>query len=72
MSDPQAELKAAKARLSDAAAACLRNEPGAAEAADRARGEVDALLAQSRETTVNNCAQTAGKAAQAGEKVGVS
>ncbi|MBI3919008.1 MAG: hypothetical protein HY322_18605 [Betaproteobacteria bacterium] len=47
MPDRQSELKAAKARLSGAAIACLENRPGAAEAADQARIEVDALLQQS-------------------------
>ena len=46
MSSPRIELKAAKARLSDAAVACLENRPGAAEAADRARGEVTRIMAE--------------------------
>ena len=56
--DRQSDLKAAKARLSEAAAACIRNEPGAAEAADRARGEVDALLAVQTQASANSCTQT--------------
>jgi len=55
MSDRQAELKAAKARLSAAAVACLENRPGAAEAAGQARGEVAALL--TRTSSANSCAQ---------------
>lgn len=46
--NPQARLREAKDRLSAAAAACLRGEPGAAEEANAARAEVDALLAQER------------------------
>ena len=46
MSDPQVELTAAKARLSDAAAACLENRPGAAEAADQAKAEVNQIMAE--------------------------
>ena len=53
--DPQTELKAAKARLSEAAAACLRNEPGGADRADAARREVDALLRA--RASASNCAQ---------------
>ena len=52
-SDVQFHLRAAKHRLSLAAAACLENRPGAPEAADAARREVDALLRAS----ASNCAQ---------------
>jgi len=51
--DIQFHLRTAKHRLSLAAAACLRNEPGAADRADAARREVDALLRAS----ASNCAQ---------------
>lgn len=45
MSDLTDQLAEAKRRLSRAAESCLKNEPGAAEAADQANAEVDALLA---------------------------
>jgi hypothetical protein len=44
MSNLEYQLAEAKARLSRAAAGCLAGVPGAAEAANQACAEVDALL----------------------------
>jgi hypothetical protein len=44
MKNLESKLTEAKARLSRAAAGCLAGVPGAAEAANQARAEVDALL----------------------------
>ena len=54
MTDLQQQLAQAKRRLSDAAAACLRNEPGAADAADQARREVDGLIERARVSASNS------------------
>lgn len=53
--DLQTKLIEAKRRLSEAAASCLRNEPGAPEAADQAKAEVDALQAMKRAQGPHQC-----------------
>jgi hypothetical protein len=55
MSDLQTQLERAKAKLSAAAGACLRNEPGAAEAANVANAEVAGLLAMQRAQRGEQC-----------------
>ena len=52
--DLRTRLTEAKERLNNAAAACLRNEPGAAEAADAAQRDLDELRARAH---ASSCTQ---------------
>lgn len=55
--DLQLRLRAAKTALTRAAAACLRNEPGAAELANVALAEVESLQAQLKASRGRTCSE---------------